>query len=188
VSELDIISPPLGTYGTILNAAAVYAPEPELTRLGEIENILEVRSNLRDGYSAALDFSRAAYATFLLTGQALLRVRGTISGVVGGSDLQAETLLDWRRFETSPDAHQGVVEELSLPLPPVMRLAMLDLIKSLLAGNMPTARSSLRSLILQVGRYDAAGGRQVVDAAVSCLLPPVVREFDLPMDTKEISR
>lgn len=168
----------VGIYETIIDAASKYAPEPELRRIDEIRKILDQVHHLGDGISDPLDFSRAAYAAFILSGASLMRICGEVPG--SPRTARGDTLLNWRRFETSPETHRALVEELLPLLPATMQVAVTTMIGALLAGKMGPLQEAIRGLMVQVGRHDAAGGSQMVDLAVSCLLPPIVRGIDHP--------
>ncbi|HZV81203.1 MAG TPA: hypothetical protein VFF53_03440, partial [Geobacteraceae bacterium] len=155
---------PNGSYSTIICAASEYASDLDLGRISEVWNILRLCPHLQDGNTPTLDFSRIAYAVWFLTGPALLRIRGTISGI---SDVgsKAEEILDWRRFSQDPDTHYTTIDELSIPLEPMMRMVLLDAMRALMIQN-STLLLSVRSAMLRMGRFDAAGGRQMVDLVV----------------------
>ncbi len=179
-SELDTSPQPKsdeilsdGVYSTIIHAASEYAPGLDLGRIDEVWGILRLCPHLQDRNSPTLDFSRTAYAVFFLTGPALLRVRGTVPGLLDVTS-RAEAVLDWKRFSQDPDAHYAAIDELSTPLAPMMRMVLLDAMRALMIGS-DTLPISIKSAMLKMGRFDAAGGRQMVDLAVTCLLPPVIQ-------------
>lgn len=164
-----------GVYETIVIAATKYAPSGEYVRISGIRDVLASTPSLRDGASEHLDLSRMLYAAYLLSGQSMLRVLAATDGGYGGyvgREGRIDGVLDWRRFELDPGSHHAMVSALSEPLPE-FRNRILSMLHAVMSCNREVVTAEIGRLMLEYGAFDAAGGRQMVDVAVVCLLPPI---------------
>lgn len=179
LSELKAAPVPViagcGVYETIVIAATKYAPPGEHVRITGIRDVLASTPSLRDGAGEHLDLSRLLYAAYLLSGQSMLRVLAATDGGYSGyagREGEIDGVLDWKRFEFDPGSHHAMVSALSRPLPG-FRDRILSMLHAVMSCNREVVTAEIGRLMLEYGALDAAGGRQMVDVAVACLLPPI---------------
>lgn len=161
-------------YSALIRTAQAYACDNDRARLEYLAATAHVGGLTEDVQdSIDLERLRLAWATHMLTGPILLRMVSSTMPADRIGNPNVEELLNWRQFVSSPGRRAVLVATIAQsPISALLRTTLVDAIRMMVADRRINQASSLISATSQVARFDAVGGEEIVNLAVSCLLPP----------------